>query len=952
MQKYTKYHAKYYAYDLTRKKTHEGIGQIGQSIFNSSIEIKPHQIDASLFAYRSPLSKGVILADEVGLGKTIEAGLVLAQHWAERKRNILVIVPASLRKQWQNELHDKFFMPSIILETKNYNKLVKDGYNPFEQKKIIIVSPHFASKHKDEIRLKKWDIVIIDEAHKLRNIKGKIASSLLWALEESKKLMLTATPLQNNLIELFNLSKFIDDKIFGEKAFFNREYKNNNNLEDLRDILQNFCTRTLRKDVQQYINYKERIPLTIKFNPTDAEQELYRKVSDLLMKEDSYALPSGQKELITMVLRKILGSSTVALIETLKIIRDRLEKLKKDNLIIKKNDDNFWNYFAEDELLDEDEIEYFEDEDIEEDDAINEDEIDIDKLSKEIEDIDYCLNLARTINYDSKSKALLKALENGFEKLNELGANKKALIFTESVRTQKYLFDYLETRGYRGKIVLFNGSNSSQETKDIYKKWLTENTKNGRSSGSKTADTKMAVIDYFEKEAEIMIATESASEGVNLQFCSMVINYDLPWNPQRIEQRIGRCHRYGQKYDVVVINFLNRKNEAEKRVLQLLETKFHLFKGVFGSSNEVLGSIESEIDFEKAILKIFQQCRTTDEINKAFDELQKRFEIDIKHNMKKTYEKLFKYFDEDVHKRLKITQEESKRIIDDFLKKFWNLTNYILADKAIFYDDFNFELIDEISENIEPGKYFINHSKKNINSKFIYRTTHPLGEYVINKGKNVVTEVNSITFNYSKYPHKISVLEELKGQTGYLSLDFLAIDSFDREEYLLFTGFKDSGEMIEKDILEKLFLCEGEESNFSVSEDKIQKLIEESEILKNATINKSTEINNDFFKEESIRIDRWADSKVQQLTDDIKKAKNELRNINNEITKAENSQEIALLEEKKTKIRRKISRLRNERDDKEDEIEEKRMEYTQKIKKRMISKAECNNLFKIKWSII
>ncbi len=125
----------------------------------------------------------------------------------------------------------------------------------------------------------------------------------------------------------------------------------------------------------------------------------------------------------------------------------------------------------------------------------------------------------------------------------------------------------------------------------------------------------------------MLLATEAAAEGINLQFCSMLVNYDLPWNPQRIEQRIGRCHRYGQKYDVVVINFLNTKNAADQRVFDLLNQKFSLFNGVFGASDEVLGSISSGVDFEKRIAKIYQDCRTKNEIESSFDNLQKELEV-------------------------------------------------------------------------------------------------------------------------------------------------------------------------------------------------------------------------------------------------------------------------------------------------------------------------------------
>lgn len=175
--------------------------------------------------------------------------------------------------------------------------------------------------------------------------------------------------------------------------------------------------------------------------------------------------------------------------------------------------------------------------------------------------------------------------------------------------------EYLEDNGYRGKIVTFNGQNTDDLAKDIYAFWLDKNAETGRITGSKNVDMRMALVDFFRDHAEVMIATEAAAEGINLQFCSLIVNYDLPWNPQRIEQRIGRCHRYGQKHDVVVINFLNKDNLADQRIYELLKEKFQLFDGVFGASDEVLGRVESGIDFEKRVLEILKPAAGRKRLN-------------------------------------------------------------------------------------------------------------------------------------------------------------------------------------------------------------------------------------------------------------------------------------------------------------------------------------------------
>jgi superfamily II DNA/RNA helicase len=181
-----------------------------------------------------------------------------------------------------------------------------------------------------------------------------------------------------------------------------------------------------------------------------------------------------------------------------------------------------------------------------------------------------------------------------------------------------------------------------------------------------------ALVDYFREEGRIMIATEAGAEGINLQFCSLVVNYDLPWNPQRIEQRIGRCHRYGQKHDVVVVNFLNRKNAADQRVYELLSEKFQLFEGVFGASDEVLGAIESGVDFEKRINDIYQRCRKHEEIKVAFDKLQLELNLEINQAMTQTRRKLLENFDDEVREKLKVSDKTSKDFLNRYERCSWN----------------------------------------------------------------------------------------------------------------------------------------------------------------------------------------------------------------------------------------------------------------------------------------
>ncbi|MDE4542418.1 SNF2-related protein [Thermoanaerobacterium sp. R66] len=953
----TEYHAKYYANELIRRAAPGDIDKISSALFDAAVDINPHQIEAALFAFKSPLSKGVILADEVGLGKTIEAGLVLCQYWAERKRRLLVICPASLRKQWSLELREKFNLPNMILETKNYNQEKKMGKDmPFEQDSIVITSFNFASSKKTDLKSVQWNLVVIDEAHKLRNVyrtSNRIGQNLKWALEDRKKLLLTATPLQNSLLELYGLSTLISDHIFGDIKAFRENYVNEGNLQELKERLNAFCKRTLRSHVLEYIRYTERHPFTQKFRTTDEEQELYEAISAFLQREDTYSIPKSQRNLITLILRKLLASSSRAIEQTLATIRGRLLDIKKG--IIRNL--NLEDLLDEDQAIvaeeDKDELEMNE-EITEKTENCNEN-IDLKKIDAEIAEIEKFISMARKIRVDTKSKALLKALEVGFRKMEELGARRKALIFTESRRTQDYLKQFLEANGYKGKIVLFNGSNSDKESMEIYREWCKKNEGTGRISGSSVADKRVALVEYFRDHAEIMLATESAAEGVNLQFCSLVVNYDLPWNPQRIEQRIGRCHRYGQQYDVVVINFLNERNEADCRVYQLLEEKFNLFNGVFGASDAVLGSIESGVDFERKILKIYQQCRTPKEIDEAFKVLQAEMEEKIKSKMDKARTLLLENFDEDVHQKLKFGFETTSSRLDRFEKMFWQLTKFILKDLAVFNDNVLSFYLKKPYENLgEAGMYYlISKKRKDVEGRNVYRISHPLGEHVIETGLKLSTSQAKVRFDITNHPVKITVVEQLKGQMGYMILTKLTIQSFDKEEYLLFSGFASSGKMLDQEICEKIMMCQGQVAEIKDLPDVIVKrLQQESERFCEATVSRVMEANNKFFTEEQERLQKWADDLIQSSEKELEDIKVRLRELSRQARLATTTEEqykmqlqIAELEKRKQAKRRRIFEV-------EDEILEKRDALIKELEMKMMQKVEKETIFMIEWEIV
>ena len=940
----TRYHAKYYAALLSGQTANGDLGSLSQSLLSSTVDINPHQIDAALFAFNSPFSKGVVLADEVGLGKTIEAGLVLCQYWATGKRKVMVVCPASLRKQWEAELLDKFGIPCEILDTKNYNAYQREGKNPLNPKRAIICSYNFAAKHKEQIMLHGFDIAVIDEAHKMRNVyrtSAKTSAEVRDALCGVKKLLLTATPFQNSLMELYGLTSIIDDRLFGSEKSFRKQYGKGDNLNELRQRIEKLYTRTLRRDVREYINYTKRLPLTQKFNATDQEQELYQAVSDFLRRDDIYSVPASQKKLTTMIVRKILASSTYALVFTLTHIKERLQRMLETQ---KKESLDF------DELIDDEDWSLFEDEaeEMEEETTLfNQDEIDIPRLKNEIATIEGFIEKAKAIKQESKSLALLKSLKKAFQMLNKQGAEHKALIFTESTKTQTFLKSFLEANGYEGRIVLFNGKASEPQTNEIYKKWCLAHP--DKVSGIKAADRRAAAVDYFQNNADLMIATEAAAEGLNLQFCSLVINYDLPWNPQRIEQRIGRCHRYGQKYDVVVVNFLNTRNYADVRVFDLLSSKFKLFDDVFGASDEVLGQADN-IDIESRIWEIYQMCRSEEEIKEAFEKLQSEMQEQIDERMSQVCEQVLENFDINVQEHLRMTKDNTGAFLNRYEHVFWELTKFMLSKEAVFNDEQHTFVLRVPVAGQRKGKYAM---LKNTEDAIPYRFSGPLAQHVINTALSLsLDDAAEIEFDQQALQMNATLPEYLCGARGYLLLARLGVSALADEQYLLFNAFTDDGRAVSQEDCEKLFLNGGCELPIdSVSEEVRNRLQKDVAQHSKAKLKEIDSRNLTFFKQEEARIYQWEHDVIDGIEEEITSLKKTILQTERDARNAETVAGKLELEKKVDDLKRKKRRLRNELEDREDEVSEQRKKMINELEQRMVKDTETADLFLIRWKV-
>lgn len=988
---YSPHQLAYFAHQLTRRAASNSMDRMAGALLDAQVDLNPHQIDAALFATSNPLAKGAILADEVGLGKTIEAGLLIAQRWAERKRRILVITPANLRKQWHQELADKFGIAGSILEAKSYRQAIKDGVrNPFDGRgnggSVLICSYQFAAGKATEVQAVPWDLVVIDEAHRLRNVykpENKTARTLRDALLLPYKVLLTATPLQNSLLELYGLVSFVDERVFGDLDSFRAQFgqlKDGGSFDTLKGRIQPICKRTLRRQVEAYVKYTRRIPMLQEFVPGPEETRLYNYVSEFLQRPSLYALPNSQRQLITLVLRKLLASSTFAIAGALETLAKRLRQTLDDKASTDLADELDQDYETLDETADEASAA--------DSGAIGNGKPttaeEIAAIKAEISEIESFRNLAVSITENAKGTALLQALGVAFKKLEELGAAKKAIVFTESRRTQEYLLKLLAETEFGPGVVLFNGTNSDAKAREVYAEWIKRHAGTDRVSGSRTADTRAALVDYFREQGSIMIATEAGAEGINLQFCSMVINYDLPWNPQRIEQRIGRSHRYGQKHDVVVVNFLNRDNEADRRVYQLLAQKFRLFDGVFGASDEVLGAVESGVDFERRIAEIYQTCRHPEAIHTAFEQLQLDLAGEISDAMLNARKALLENFDEDVQERLRLRDIDAHASLGKLERLLMRFTRAALNAHGKFdHDDTGFRLVSipdgvpvEAQAAIPLGRYEL---PRRSEEAHIYRMAHPLAQTLIDLAQHAPLPPSKLILDYAAYGAKVSVIEELRGKRGVLVAHHLRIQSLGTaEEHLLVAAIDADGTVYDQDIADRLLGMPGRAEALphigapiqqSLSSDLAapeQNLLDFSaptvpvpsalqaqiDQQKAGIVTELESRNLSFFSQETEKLDAWADDlkvglerEIKELDRQIKEARTKSKGAATLADKLQAQKEQRELEGQRDKKRRELF-------NRQDEIQAKRDQLIDELEGQLGQQVTQRTLFCCEWEII
>jgi adenine-specific DNA-methyltransferase len=459
-----------------------------------------------------------------------------------------------------------------------------------------------------------------------------------------------------------------------------------------------------------------------------------------------------------------------------------------------------------------------------------------------------------------------------------------------------------------------------------------------------------ALVDYFRDEGRIMIATEAGAEGINLQFCSLVVNYDLPWNPQRIEQRIGRCHRYGQKHDVVVVNFLNRKNAADQRVYELLSEKFQLFEGVFGASDEVLGAIESGVDFEKRINDIYQRCRKHEEIKVAFDKLQLELNLEINQAMTQTRRKLLENFDDEVREKLKVSDKTSKDFLNRYERLLMQLTRHELNSHAEFVDDSSFRLnACPFPGDIPLGLYEL---PRRSGEAHLYRLAHPLAEAVVAQAKSRALAPAEVRFSYEEHEGIISTLEDWREHSGWLTVSHFNVESLDqREDYLFLAATTDTGAVLDEETAARMLSLPGKvigPLDRKPPHDQLNALVEKRKAETQRTI---SERNARFFEAETDKLDNWADDLKLGL-------EREIRELDRQIKEARRAATLALTLEEKLVGQKQIKALEAQRNqgrrslfDAQDQVDQQREGLIANIEGKLIQKSGLQQLFTIRWRL-
>lgn len=697
------------AEDLVRVRRPDERERYAAAQRQARIDPNPHQIDAVIFALRRLREGGCILADEVGLGKTIEAGLVIAQSRAEGAQRILLIVPKSLIGQWQNELLNLFGIQA------------RENDTNFFAPGVYLVGREFAGSERGATPLgaaPPFDLAVIDEAHEIfaglhkrygrDGIYDESSDEALMAhrvrgfLRSTPVLLLTATPMQNSLAELWGLVQYVEPTgtLLGDISTFRKVFCSDDDRtlipgqeHELKRRLAMVQRRTLRRQAQEFLDrpFTQRRCRLYEYAMSDDERSLYDDVTEYLLEPSLFAFAGRQRRLLLIGFHRRMASSISALAASLDNVAARLRRLQQG--LGAGADDTLENVLRD--LEDDDENA--------KEDASEEPNPPIDRgaIAAELARVESFITRARSLPHDAKARSFQDAIKVILDLARQGRGSGKAVVFTESITTQEYLLKLLRDIGLSDvEITLFRGVNDHERAQQALARWKEEEGTRfpPGTKPSREVALRLALVHEFRTRSRVLICTEAGAKGLNLQFCDTVINYDLPWNPQRIEQRIGRCHRYSQKRDVTVVNFIASDNEAHKLTFEILSQKLDLFGRVLDASDHVLHEPRTDapelmvsalsVEFENDLRNIYSRSRTLDEVTREIaalrDKISERREA-FEKEYERTSQIIESRFDENVRRVFKRLREELPGSLADLDKDIAELVDGYLKASAVKY---------------------------------------------------------------------------------------------------------------------------------------------------------------------------------------------------------------------------------------------------------------------------
>ena len=693
------------AEELVRVRRPDDCRRYAASQRQARIDPNPHQIDAAIFALRRLREGGCILADEVGLGKTIESGLVIAQCRAEGARRVLLIVPKSLIGQWQGELLNLFEIHA------------REDDAGFVAPGVYLVGREFAGSERGAALLgaaPPFDLTVIDEAHEifagLHKRYGRdgtynqdtgealMAHRVRGFLRSSPVLLLTATPMQNSLAELWGLVQYVEPTgtLLGDIATFRKVFCDEDDRtlvpgqeHELQRRLAIVLQRTLRRQAQEFLErpFMQRRCRLYEYAMSDAERSLYDDVTAYLLEPSLCAFAGRQRRLLLIGFHRRMASSIEALAVSLEKVAARLRSLQAGT----RPDDAVVSMLQD--LEEEDEIE----EEAEEPAP----PVDRELLPAELARVEGFVARARSLPNDAKARSFQDAIKVILNLGRSGRGSGKAVVFTESITTQDYLRRLLLDVGLGDEeITLFRGVNDHERGQQALARWRQEEGSRlpHGAKPSREVAVRLALVHEFRTRSKVLVCTEAGAKGLNLQFCETVINYDMPWNPQRIEQRIGRCHRYSQQRDVTVVNFIARDNEAHRLTFEILSQKLHLFGKVLDASDHVLHEPRVDapellvsalsVELENDLKTIYSRSRTLDEVTREIaalrDKISERSDAFEKESQR-TSQIIESRLHEDVRRVFKGLREALPDSLADLDRDIAVLVDEYLAGRAVAY---------------------------------------------------------------------------------------------------------------------------------------------------------------------------------------------------------------------------------------------------------------------------